>query len=64
MNNEVKEIIEQAASRYADDAIGEMEIDPPQQREEIKSAIGFAYFRGACELWEVLSKANRCAIKN
>lgn len=60
MTNEVKEIIEQAAERYANEAIEELDaITPPQQREEIKSVIGFAYFRGACELWEVLSEATR-----
>ena len=64
MNNEVKEIIEKAAERYANEVIEELDATPPEQRKEIKSAIGFAYFRGACELWEVLSEVNRRAIKN
>ena len=59
MNNEIKEIIEAAAERYAEDVCQEVERDvflTPPERESYKKLISNGYFCGAYELWEVLTE--------
>lgn len=59
MNNEIKEIIEAAAERYAEDVCREVERNvflTPPEREAYKKLISNGYFCGAYELWEVLTE--------
>ena len=61
MNTNVKEILERAAERYADDVIQRVEstayLTPPAQ-EAWRTLLADAYFTGAAELMEVIQKAN------
>ncbi len=59
MNSEIKEIIESAAERYAEDVCREVERNvflTPPERESYKKLIINGYFCGAYELWEVLKE--------
>lgn len=57
MNNELKEIIESAAERYADDIIKEVEstayLTPPE-KEAWRKLLANGYFQGAAEMLEVI----------
>lgn len=61
MNTNVKEILERAAERYADDVIQRVEstayLTPPT-REAWRTLLADAYFTGAAELMEVIQEAN------
>jgi hypothetical protein len=61
MTDEVIEILESAAERYAEDVCREVErvvfLTPPE-RESYKKIISNGYFCGAYELWEVLKESN------
>lgn len=59
MTDEVVEILERAATKYADDlASQEVGENPPPEKADavqaLKKIIADAYFCGAAELWEVL----------
>jgi hypothetical protein len=64
MTDEVVEILERAAAKYADDlalqAVGE---NPPPEKADavqaLKKIIADAYFCGAAELWEVLEESKQ-----
>jgi hypothetical protein len=59
MNNEIKEIIEEAAERYVEDVCREVERNvflTPPERESYKKLISNGYFCGAYELWKVLTE--------
>lgn len=59
MTDEVIKILESAAERYAEDVCQEVERNvflTPPERESYKKLISNGYFRGAYELWEVLTE--------
>lgn len=61
MDKNVKEILERASERYADDVIQRVEstayLTPPAQ-EAWRTLLADAYFTGAAELMEVIQEAN------
>lgn len=60
MDKELKEILDSAAGRYADDVIQSVTstayLTPPE-REAWRTLLADAYFQGAFELMEVLKEA-------
>lgn len=61
MDKDVKEILERASERYADDVIQRVEstdLSPPPTREAWRTLLADAYFTGAAELMEVIEEAN------
>ena len=61
MDKNVKEILERASERYADDVIQRVEstayLTPPT-REAWRTLLADAYFTGAAELMEVIREVN------
>lgn len=62
MNKNVKEVLERASERYADDVIQRVEstayLTPPLEREAWRILLADAYFTGAAELMDVIREAN------
>lgn len=64
MTDEVVEILERAAAKYADNlALQTVGENPPPEKADavqaLKSIIADAYFCGAAELWELLEESNQ-----
>ena len=59
MNNEIKEIIEAAADKYADEVCAVVEKTTfltPAVKENYRTLLATAYFCGAAEMMEVLKE--------